>query len=121
MPRIYIKSDNYYLGIWYCEWCEGNLLGCAWRNADGLYEGSYRFRYQFTDKMSWYTIKVPRDSEHDIADAFDSMFRLTSLKYFCNVVYTPIDGFGRKAWEVFSSLPFTNVSDKEGIERPLKH
>lgn len=122
MPPISIRNDNYYLGIWFCKWEEGNLLACAWRNEDGTYEGSYRFKDNYIAThagMSWYTVRIPRDSDCDIADAFDYMFRLTSLKYFCNVVYTPINGFGRKAWEVFKSLPFTNVSDKEGIERSL--
>lgn len=125
MPRIYIKSKNYYLGIWYCEWTEGNLLGCAWRNEDGTYEGSFRYREKYiatATGMTWYTVKIPRDSDCDIADAFDSMFRLMALKHFCDVVYTPIDGFGDEAWRVFTDLPFIKtVSDKEGIERPLKH
>ncbi len=125
MPRIYIKPENYYLGIWYCEWTEGNLLACAWRNLDGIYEGSFRYKENYVSNetgMTWYSIVIPRDSECDIADAFDSMFRLMSLKHFCDTEYTAIDSYGDKAWRVFKDAPFIKtVSDKEGIERPLKH
>ena len=122
MPPINIKPDNYYLSIWFCEWEQGNILACAWRNAGTFkYEGAFRFKEKLTNKMTWYTVKIPLDSDCDIADAFESLFRVTSLKYFCDVTEVPIDGYGPKAWEVFRSVPFTNVSDKEGIERPLKH
>jgi len=119
MPPILITPENYYLSVWYCEWCEGNLLACAWRNPLGVYEGAFRFRYQFTNKMSWYTIEIPNKSDTDITDAFDSLFRFCSLKHFCDVIETPINGYGEKAWGVFKSLPFTNVSDKEGIDSVL--
>lgn len=132
---IKIKKEHYYIGIWYCQWNEGNFMGCAWRNSEFNYEASYRFRYFkhpedsplykqadpiFEDRKSWYSIKVDTKElvtvqNTRIREAMDMALDVIATQNKCERIYEPIEGNGDKAFQVFRDVPWAHVIGKDTV------
>jgi len=130
---IEIKKDHYYIGIWYCQWNEGNYLGCAWKNSESNYEATYRFRYfkhpessplytqadpMWEDRKSWYSIKVDTKELVTVQNAriremMDVTLDIVCARYKCERIYEPIEGNGDRAYNVFKASSFARIIPKE--------
>ena len=131
---IELKPENYYVGFWYShpgttEDTQVDLMGCMWKEPDGSWKGTYRFRYydedsvnawDKKDRKSWFDLSAPPGTSDEDAEklkeALNMVFQQFADKNDSKFEFLEIDGDGEKALEVLQGASFTHIRTFEQHE-----